>query len=449
MHRVSRIVNEHFAVRDGELRIGGIAIGDIADRFGTPLYVYDQQAIVRTIGRVRDALGESTEVFYSLKANPSLAVAGTVHSLGVGAEVASAGELHVARSVGFDPADIVFAGPGKTDVELETALDADIHAINVESLAELRRLATLARRRGRPAPVGLRVNRPAERRGAGVRLAGGAKKFGIDHECLLAELPSLARTAALHIRAVHTYAGTQVFDVASLVEHCRYTIDLAREIARITPIDLVDFGGGFGVPYFDNDQPFDLAGFGQAYRDLMRNAHQVLPDVRWVFELGRYLVAEAGVYVTRIVRVKRSRERTYLIADGGMNHHALATGNLGQVFRRSLPVAVVNRLDAPPTCASAVAGPLCTPIDEFGAELGLPRAGEGDLIGVFQSGAYGLTASNVWFLSHATPAEVMVTDTGVQLIRERGTVADLVRGQYLAPLPEPVPECAQPCAIAQ
>lgn len=413
-----------------------IPIEEIAERFGTPFYLYHGEMITERIRLTRQALG--TELLYSVKANPSVALCQLIaREAGVGAEVASSGELAVAIAAGFDPADIVFAGPGKTDDELERIVSAGIFADHVESLAEIERLARIARSMGRRIGVGLRIDPPGQLMGSQMRMGGTAGQFGIDR----ADLEEAVRTTLSHpeliLRGVHVYTATQIFDPEPLLDHCRGILDIAIAAADHAgaPLGLVDLGGGFGVPYFERLAEFDLEGFGRGLRDLLADYHSApgLQGTRLAFELGRYLVADAGIYVTRVVDVKDVRGKPFAIVDGGMNHHLTATGNMGQVFRKSFPVLDLSQVGAAADQTVAVAGPLCTPLDSFGTDLPLPRPQVGDLMGVFYSGAYGYSASNLGFLSHPTPAEVLLWKGEAHLLRAAGRPEDVLHGQRTLP----------------
>jgi diaminopimelate decarboxylase len=419
--------------RDGEFAPGGVAISRIANEYGTPFYLYHGEMIVERVRRVREALG--TEVSYSLKANPNLAVCQLIaREGGAGGEVASSGELVVARAAGFAPEDIVFAGPAKTDDELRRAVEDGIFAVNVESLNEIDRLASIAEGSGRRIGVGLRINPAAQLMGSQMRMGGTVGQFGLDQADLYEAVRRTLSHPQLILRGIHIYTATQVFEVEALLEHCRNIFEIALETADKAgqPLSMIDFGGGFGVPYFEKMVEFDLDRFGQGFRELLASyqSDPRLEGCRFIFELGRYLVAEAGVYVTRAVDVKQMRGKTFVVTDGGMNHHLTATGNMGQVFRKSYPLLNLSRMGGGGLEeAVAVAGPCCTPLDMFGTDIPLTRPGVGDLIGVFYSGAYGFSASNLGFLSHPAPAEVLLWQGEARLLRPGGKPEDVLEGQ--------------------
>jgi diaminopimelate decarboxylase len=418
--------------RDGEFYPAGMPISRIAEKCGTPLYVYNGEMIGDRVRRVRHALG--VEVSYSVKANPNLAVCQLIaRERQAGAEVASSGELVVARSAGFNPEDIVFAGPGKTDDELGRAVQEGIFAVNVESLNEIERLASVARRKDRRTGVGLRINPATQLMGSQMRMGGTVGQFGIDQSDLADAVRRTLSYPQLVLRGIHVYTATQVFEVEPLLEHCRNILEIGLEAADKAeqPLQMIDFGGGFGVPYFEKMAEFDLERFGEGFQRLLESyrSDPHLEGCRFLFELGRYLVADAGIYVTRVVEVKQMRGKTFVVTDGGMNHHLTATGNMGQVFRKSYPLLNLSRAGGGAEESVAVAGPCCTPLDMFGTDIPLSEPRVGDLIGVFYSGAYGYSASNLGFLSHPTPAEALLWQGEVHLLRPLGKPEDVLKGQ--------------------
>ena len=419
--------------RAGEFAPSGVPISEIAREYGTPFYFYHGETIVERVRRVTEAVG--TEVSYSVKANPSLGVCQLIaREREAGAEVASSGELTVARAAGFEPEDIVFAGPGKTDDELKRVVEEGIFADNVESLNEIDRLAAIAGEMGRRIGVGLRINPAAQLMGSQMRMGGTVGQFGMDQAELGEAVEKTLSHPELILRGVHVYTATQVFEVEPLLEHCRNIFEIALQAADYAgqPLEMIDFGGGFGVPYFEKMTEFDLRAFGEGFRKLLSTyrSDPRLSGCRFLFELGRYLVADAGVYVTRAVDVKQTRGKTFVVTDGGMNHHLTATGNMGQVFRKSYPLLNLTRMSGMPEEEGvAVAGPCCTPLDMFGSNIPLAEPEAGDLIGVFYSGAYGFSASNLGFLSHPAPAEVLLWRGEAHQLRAGGKPEDVLDGQ--------------------
>ena len=433
MTDVRAIVGAHFGARDGELLVGGIPVVEIADRFGTPVYIYSADVIDAKLGRLRRALPADFDVHYSVKANPSQVILRHLLRRGCGLEVASSGELHQALVAGCDPARILFAGPGKTDSELRFALDSRIGEIHAESLGEIARLASAARQIGARGRVAVRVNPGPEVEGGALRMGGKPSPFGIDEELLDSAVELIEREEGLEFGGLHFYLGSQILDHQVLIRQYRGCLETAFQLTERTgrPIPTVDFGGGFGIPYFQHEQELDVELLGQDLGMLTASARgrAGLAETRFVVEPGRYLVGEAGVYVARVNTVKRSRGRTFVVVDGGMNHHLAASGNLGQVIRRNLPVALINKLGDPDGEKADIVGPLCTPLDTLARDLPLPQPEPGDLVGIFQSGAYARSASPLGFLSHPAPPEVWVREGECHLARRRGRLEDAVLDQ--------------------
>jgi diaminopimelate decarboxylase len=399
----------YFESRDGELLVGGRRITELAAQVGrTPFYAYDRAVMTRKVDELRAVLPAGLEIHYAMKANPMPAVVSHFSRLVDGFDVASVGEMQVALDAGIAPETISFAGPGKTPAELERAVGAGI-VINMESELEMHRLAAIAHRTNRRPRVAIRVNPDFELKTSGMKMAGGPKQFGVDAERVPAMLAELG-TLPLEFWGFHIYSGSQNLRTEILVESQQKTAALAVELARHapSPVRLLNLGGGFGIPYFPGEQPLDLQPIGANMCELLPQLRHSLPEAVVALELGRFLVGEAGVYVCRVLDRKISRGHVFLITDGGLHHHLAASGNFGQVIRKNYPVSVANRIGTAVTESASVVGPLCTPLDLLADRMQLPVAQIDDLIAVFQSGAYGLTASPRDFLSHPQPAEVLV-----------------------------------------
>lgn len=437
MSQVRSLIDRYFSVTDGELVIGGVPATKLASEYGTPLFVYDQGVWEGKWDRLRGTLPAEVSIFYSVKANPAQAALRYFLSRGAGLEIASAGEYHQAVAAGCPPERILFAGPGKTDEELELVLSAGIAEIHVESPNEARRIAEIAARLGRKVPVALRVNPSGEAEGGAMRMGGRPAPFGVDEEDVDAVLDLiLSSFPALDFRGIHLFSGTQILDAEILETQYRKAIAIAGRIAARLghPLRTVDFGGGLGIPYFAHEEELDMEALRKRLDGLWQELknNPLFTGTNFVVEPGRYLVGEAGVYITRVTDVKVSRGKRFIITDGGMNHHLAASGNLGQTIKRNYPVAVLNRLDDSEAGPADVVGPLCTPLDVLARGLSLSCTKPGDLIGVFQSGAYGRSASPLHFLSHRTPGEVRVHDGVASLMRRRGEAGDTLRDQCMA-----------------
>ena len=391
----------------GELAIAGLPVSAlVAEAGGTPLFVYDRAIVAARIARLRAELPGEVQIHYAIKANPMPALVGWMVGQVDGLDVASAGELAVALSAGADPRAVSFAGPGKRDAELEAAIAAGV-TINLESERELERAAVLAH--GRTLRVAVRVNPTFELKASGMRMGGGAKPFGVDAErvpALLARIGELGATFA----GFHVYSGSQNLSAEALIEAQAKTVALIAELAAFAPgpVAVANIGGGFGIPYFPNDRELDVEAIGAALGETLAVRPAILSGTRFVIELGRYLVGEAGVYLTRIVDRKVSHGEIFLICDGGLHHQLAATGNLGTFVRRNYPIANASRFAEAGSEVATVCGPLCTPLDRLGERLSLPESREGDIVAVFMAGAYGLTASPVQFLGHPAPIEMLL-----------------------------------------
>lgn len=400
---------DQFPVRDNCLQIGGIALTQLAQRVGrTPFYAYDRQRITERVALLRQCLPAEIHLHYAMKANPMPAVVQHMAGLVDGIDVASAGEMRVALDTPMVPGRISFAGPGKTDTELSCAIAAGV-VVNLESEQEMERIASLGYHLGVCPKVAVRVNPDFELKSSSMKMGGGAKQFGVDAERVPAMLKRLGQLG-LDFEGFHIFSGSQNLKAAALQEAHEKTVQLGVSLARHAPapVRMLNIGGGFGVPYFPGDNALDLASVGENLRRLLPEAKRELPGTRIVIELGRYMVAEAGIYVCRVLERKESRGHTFLITDGGLHHHLAASGNFGQVIRKNYPVIVGNKAQNSVKETVSVVGPLCTPLDLLADRMEMGKAETGDLIVVLQSGAYGLTASPTAFLSHPAPVEVLV-----------------------------------------
>jgi diaminopimelate decarboxylase len=411
---MSRTIQKHapitgFPVTDGWLHVGGIRLDRLAQRVGqTPFYAYDRALISERVAHLRRALPTSIHLHYAMKANPMPAVVQHLAGLVDGIDIASGREMLVALDTTMTPENMSIAGPGKSEHELSQAIAAGI-VINLESEGELRKVARLGKSCGIRPVVAIRVNPDFELKSSGMHMGGGPAQFGVDAARVPKMLTAIGKLD-MDFSGFHIYAGSQNLRTESIIETQTRTVDLALALARSapTPVRHINIGGGFGIPYFPGDTPLDLAPIGRNLKTLAAKVKQELPDARLVIELGRYMIGEAGIYVCRVVDTKKSYGETFLVTDGGLHHHLAASGNFGQIIRRNYPIAIGNRMDAATAGPANVVGPLCTPLDLLGKRTELPAAKVGDYIVIFQSGAYGPTASPVNFLSQPPSLEVLV-----------------------------------------
>ncbi len=397
-----------FAAADGELVIGGRMASDLVAQ-GTPLFVYDRAMLAARIADLRLALPDRLAIHYAMKANPFPPLLAHMASLVDGFDVASGGEMRLALDAGMAADAISFAGPGKDDAELEAAIAARV-TLNTELASEIRRALAIGDRLGIAPRLAIRVNPDFDIKGSGMKMGGGAKPFGIDADLV----PPLAREIAASgadWRGFHIYAGSQALDAQAVIATQAETLALAGELAGRAGVDVphCNLGGGFGIPYFPGDTPLDIGQVGSA----LEAAFAALPDrmahTHFAIELGRYLVGEAGVYLTRVIDVKESHGEIFAVTDGGLHHQLAASGNFGTVVRRNYPVAVANRFaQAPIEREQTIVGRLCTPLDLLANKVSLPEIRPGDLVAIFCAGAYGASASPADFLGHGPAREVLV-----------------------------------------
>lgn len=421
----ARLAAELFSTLDGELQIGNLPASRLAEAYGTPLYVYDAGVASRLLRLLRHALPGNVEIYYSVKANPNPEFIRCLVAQGAGVEVSSCGEYLRARRGGARPDRIVFTGPGKTAAELDVVVREGVEQINVESAEEIELLQGIGSRLGMQIPCAIRVNPAAPLGGGAMHMGGLPSPFGIDEDCLGDAIAAVLRASHLRLAGVHVHAGTQILDAEVLLECWRCALKIARRAASAASLAFatIDLGGGLGIPYFEHDGPLDLRALAQGAAQLVSDAagDPFLRGARFILEPGRFLAGPCGVYLTRVLSVKRSYGKQFIVMDGGANHNLAASGNLGQIIKRDYPILNASRADSASMTEYTVVGPLCTPVDTLGRRVGLPPTRAGDLIAVFQSGAYGLTASPCEFLSHPTPAEVLVENGSQRLIREGGT----------------------------
>ncbi|TFW30672.1 pyridoxal-dependent decarboxylase, exosortase A system-associated [Massilia horti] len=398
-----------FPVVDDCLQVGGMPLTRLAARIGsTPFYAYDRVKLTERVALLRRHLPPEVHLHYAMKANPMPAVVQHLAGLVDGLDIASGGELRVALDTPMAPHLISFAGPGKSDADLSCAIAAGV-VLNLESEGEMERAAAIGRQLGVVPKVAVRVNPDFELKSSGMKMGGGPKQFGVDAE----RVPEmLARIGALGLdfQGFHIYSGSQNLKAEAICEAHEKTFALALRLAAHapSPVRLLNIGGGFGIPYFPGEGRLDLEAVGANLKRLLPDVLRQLPGVQVVIELGRYLVAEAGVYVCRVIERKVSRGQVYLVTDGGLHHHLAASGNFGQVIRKNYPAVIGNKVAGGERETVSVVGPLCTPLDLLADQMEMARAEPGDLVVVFQSGAYGLSASPTAFLSHPGAREALV-----------------------------------------
>ncbi len=392
-----------FARQKDMLTIAGQSAADWLAGRDDPVFVYDLGLVAARVARFRAAF-PSIDLHYAIKANPFQPLLDAMAGLVDGFDVASAGELAKVAGLGRP---VSFAGPGKRDAELSAAIEAGV-TLNLESEGEATRALAIADRLGHSPRLAVRVNPDVELRGSGMKMGGRPSPFGID----AARVPALVRNlvaAGADWRGFHIYAGSQALDPQAIIDTQAATLALAARLAEEAghAPPLVNLGGGFGVPYFAGDRPLDIEAVGAALEQALVDRPAILRYSRFAIELGRWLVAEAGVYLARVIDRKESGGETFLILDGGLNHQLAASGNFGTVVRRNYPLALAHAMGAEPVETVSVVGPLCTPLDRLGDRVALPAGAVGDIVAIFLAGAYGATASPSAFLGHPPAGEVL------------------------------------------
>jgi diaminopimelate decarboxylase len=404
----TRYFPQGFPTQNGQLMVAGRSAMAWVEAHGSPLFVYDRALMTARVAATRTALPAGLDIHYAMKANPHIDVVRHMVGITDGIDIASAGELRIACDAGANPEHISFAGPGKRLEEIDAALAAGV-LINLESQTELERVRARASHLGCKARVAVRINPAFELRGAGMRMGGRPQPFGIDEADVPAALGQLG-DAPFAFEGFHVYLGSQSLLAEAVSDAQAKTLALLARLSAMAPVPpkRLNIGGGFGIPYFPADQPLDIAAVGAGLAGVLENHRASLGSARIIIELGRYLVGEAGVYLTRIIDRKQSYGEIFLVTDGGLHHQLAASGNFGQVLRRNYPVVLANRMSQNGTESVTVVGCLCTPLDRLAERIAFPIAGVGDVVAIFQAGAYGVTASPAAFLSHPLAKELIV-----------------------------------------
>ena len=393
---------------DGELAIGGLTASALVAQHGSPLFVYSTRMLDSRMAQLRAAMPDGLDLHFAMKANPFQPVLRHMVGLADGIDIASGGELRMALDAGAQPAHISFAGPGKRDDELEQAIRAGV-TINIESPGECDRALQIGEALGKTPRLAIRVNPNFDLKGSGMKMGGGAKPFGMDIE-LVAPTVKRILEAGADWRGFHIFAGSQALSADAIIETQSQTLALAADLAEAIgrAPEHVNLGGGFGIPYFPGDEQLDIIKVGDALSEQLRQLPDILSATQFAIELGRYLVGEAGVYLTSIVDRKESQGHIFLVTDGGLHHQLAASGNFGTVVRRNYPAAIANRFEEEPTETVSIVGCLCTPLDRLSDNAAMPKANVGDIVAIFCAGAYGATASPANFLGQGPASEILV-----------------------------------------
>ncbi len=407
-------------------------IKKICNEQETPLYLYDLTVIRDRIKMLKKCFPEYINLYYSMKANPNISLLSYIKNFVSGIEICSEGELFASLHCSINPQNIIFVGPGKTFKELEYAIEQDVFCIVAESVRELEQIQRIASAKKKKTPVAIRINPKDELIGARIKMGGASKQFGIDEENVNTILANLNQYPNIYFKGIHVYMGTQITDAKVLIQGFRNIFDIAKRIQNEYGVKLnfIDFGGGFGIPYFPSDKELDLNVLNEGIHCVFEERKNDFDysQMSLIIESGRFLVAECGYFLTRVLYKKCSRGKTFLVVDGGSNHHSSAAG-MGRFVRNNFPISIVKMGIQTETRLEKVdiVGPLCTPTDVLAQNIELPVAEEGDIIIIHRSGAYGLSASMINFLSHPRPAElVIINQDSYKVKRERGNKEEFI-----------------------
>lgn len=405
-------------------------VREVAKQYGTPFFLYDGEKILEQHRKLKDSLYDGAGIFYSMKANPLIGICQLLYSEGCGIETASKGEIQTALEAGVKPSEIIFSSPGKTVDEIEFAIEEKIKVINVESVDEAILVNEVAKKKNRKVEVVLRINQNVDFSSAKIKMSGVSSQFGIEETDLSYTLfEKFSDFKHIEISGIQVYSGTQVLKATEILQNTEYAIQMAIELSSKYEFQLryLNLGGGFGIPYFKGENALDLQEIKNGMHAIKNKYNAQLKNTEIIFESGRFLMAESGIYVTKILYKKISKGSVYYICDGGSNFHS-TSAFLGRFVRNNFPMYSI------PTSHNIakvnVVGPLCTPTDTMGQKVELSEdLNCGDYIVIEKSGAYGLTYSPMNFLSHDTPIEILELNKRFNILRERGDATDLWRRQ--------------------
>jgi diaminopimelate decarboxylase len=435
LKHIEYLFDEYYPLSEGTLYIGDFSIQSIIEKYGTPAYVYNADVCRKQLSKLRSAF-PFFSVFYSIKANPNPDIVKIFVDLGCGVEVASAGEIQTALAVGCPPSRIKYSGPGKSKEEIQFAIDAGISEIHAESINEIRRIEHCARERKSSFNVSIRVNPQSNAESGSIIMGGRATQFGLDETQLPEGVKVITDSPNLHFAGLHFHSGSQILDYQTYLKMYQHYFEIAEMVSAQIPYPMktLNLGGGYGIPYFPSDVHLEIGKMGAALAPVVHHLRQnsKFHDTEIIIEPGRYLIGEAGIYLSSIIDMKTNWNKEFLVLDGGLNHHSIAAGLYSIGKRRVFPLALINKLHDPSTEKYAIVGPLCTPYDSFANDWPSPKADIGDTLAIFQSGAYASTSSPTGLLSHPSPMELLVDNNEISVIRKRGTYNDnLLNTRYI------------------
>jgi diaminopimelate decarboxylase len=398
-----------FQVESNQLVLGGFKLNQLSAIAGqTPFYAYDMSVVDQSIRAFREAMPDDLKLHYAIKANPMPAVVQRIAPWVDGLDVASMQELQVALASGISVKDISMAGPAKSKADLAAAIASGI-VINLESVQQYKDCVDIANTNGSQLNLAVRVSPDFQLKGAGMKMSGGATPFGIEVPQAIELIKQMSQDGHPCV-GLHIFTGSQNLQAEAIIEAHQAIFALAQQISEQSKqsFEHINIGGGLGVPYFPKEQRLDIQPIAHNLQQLMNQYQSLCEQTDIVMELGRYLVAEAGIYVCEVIDIKSSQQQTFVMTNGGLHHHLAATGNFGQVFRKNYPLVQPEKIVDEVLHEVNIVGPLCTPLDILAKSIKLPALDIGDKLAILNSGAYGYTASPHLFLSHPKPVEIVV-----------------------------------------
>ena len=401
----------HTLAQRSGLHWGNQPVSKLMEGREQPAYIYDQALLLDNIATLKSALPSGIELHYAIKANSNKDILSITSKAVDGFDVASLIEMEAAIKSGMTEHNISFAGPGKSEREIAAAIDLGV-TLHIESPTEFKRIETYCKANQKKAYCALRINPPFSLHAAGMKMSGAASPFGLDISDVAPILANIKNNPLIKFRGFHVYSGSQNLTPEHLIESFEKTADLMLEYSKLAPNEpeYFNIGGGFGVPYYADQKSLDINPICGALTAIQTRVKTQYTSTKLVIELGRYLVAEAGIYACKILDIKQSGNHTYVVTNGGLHHHLSAAGLFGQVIPRPFPITSVEHFNDPKASLKDchIVGPLCTPLDQFAKNYPLGNPQIGDHIAIMQSGAYGPKASPKDFLSHSHPDEIIV-----------------------------------------
>jgi len=408
-----------FQAKNNHIYLRNIDLHAVAEQYDFPFYLYDFEHIKQKINIIKCNLSDDIKLYYSVKANSSIGIIKKIISFVDGIDIASGGELRLVLKAGCDPVKINFAGPGKTDNELFSAISEGVGSISVESLDELKRIEKIAATLDKIVNVAIRINPKQEFKKFLITTGGRSMQFGIDEEKYLDFFSCLQGTQHCRYLGIHVFSGSQCLDEETIIENTAYILQIARKVFSDTSLEIkiVDFGGGFGIPYHPSQKEININYVCSSIIERFKKFKQEsgLSQCTGILELGRYLVAESGIYVAQVIDIKESRGKKICVLSGGINHNMLACVRFTKGGSKILNL---SNADSSTKEKIMLVGPLCTSFDIIGEDMEINKPSIGNYIAILNCGAYGYAFSPLLFLSHDTPAELLIDGEGVKVIRD-------------------------------